>query len=96
MGIIYILLQRIVYIIGLRGTLELLHKTHRRDLIKKKAISSNDHDLWEQFKCARDQANNAIKHAKKRYFSDNLVARKGNPRVESRMASHQRVKLTLH
>ena len=53
---------------------------HRRDLIKKKAISSNDHDMWEQFKCSRNQANNAIKHAKKRYFSDNLEASKGNPR----------------
>ena len=36
--------------------------------------------MWEQFKCARNQANNAIKHAKKRYFSDNLEASKGNPR----------------
>ena len=26
----------------------LLHKMHRRDLIKKKAISSNDHVMWEQ------------------------------------------------
>ena len=34
----------------------LLHKMHRRDLIKKKAISSNDHDMWEQYKCARNQA----------------------------------------
>ena len=58
----------------------LLHKMHRRDLIKKKAISSNDHDMWEQFKCARNQANNAIKQAKKRYFSDNLKTSKGNPR----------------
>ena len=39
----------------------LLNKMHRRDLIKKKAISSNDDDMWEQFKCARNQANNAIK-----------------------------------
>ena len=46
---------------------------HRSDLIKKKAISSNDDDMWEQFKCARNQANNAIKQAKKRYFSDNLA-----------------------
>ena len=53
---------------------------HRRDLIKKKAISSNDHDMWEQFKRARNQANNAIKQAKKRYFSDNLKTSKGNPR----------------
>ena len=58
----------------------LLHKMHRRDSIKKKAISSNDHDMWEQFKCARNQANNAIKDAKKRYFSDNLEASRGNPR----------------
>ena len=58
----------------------LLHKMHRRDLIKKKAISSNDHDTWEQFKCARNQANNAIKQAKKRYFSDNLKTSKWNPR----------------
>ena len=58
----------------------LLNRIHRRDLIKKKAISSNDHDMWEQFKCARNQANNAIKQAKKRYFSDNLKVSKGNPR----------------
>ena len=53
-----------------------MHKMHRRDIIKKKAISSHDHDMWEQFKCARNQANNA----KKRYFSNNLKASKGNPR----------------
>ena len=58
----------------------LLNKIHKRDLIKKKAISSNDHEMWEQFKCARNQANNAIKQAKKRYFSDNLKVSKGNPR----------------
>ena len=61
-------------------TKRLLNKMHRRDLIKKKAISSNDHDMWEQFKCARNQANNAIKQAKKRYFSDNLKVSKGNSR----------------
>ena len=53
---------------------------HRRDFIKKKAISSNDHDMCEQFKCVTNQANNSIKHAKKRYFTDNLEASKGNPR----------------
>ena len=36
----------------------LLHKMHRRDLTKKKVISSNDHDMCEQFKCVRDQTNN--------------------------------------
>ena len=57
-----------------------MHKMHRRDLTKKKVISSNGHDMWEQFKCVRNQVNNAIKHAKKRYFTDNLEASKGNPR----------------
>ena len=57
----------------------LLHRMHRRDLMKKKAIS-NDHVMWEKFKCARNQANNAIKHANKRRCSDNLEASKGNPR----------------
>ena len=36
--------------------------------------------MRKQFKCGRNQANNAIKQAKKRYFSDNLKASKGNPR----------------
>ena len=58
----------------------LLHKMRKRSLIKKKAISLNDHDMWEQFKCARNQTNNAIKHVEKRHFSDNLEASKGNPR----------------
>ena len=34
-----------------------MHKMHRREFIKKRAISSNDHDMWEQFKCARNQVN---------------------------------------
>ena len=34
-----------------------MHKMHRREFIKKKTISTNDHDMWEQFKCARNQVN---------------------------------------
>ena len=52
----------------------------RRRLISKKAISSNDDDISEQFKCARKLANNAMKHAKKRQFSDNSEASKDNLR----------------
>ena len=57
----------------------ILHKMHRGELIKKRAISSSDHDMWEQFKSARNRAN-AVKHANKRYFSDIWEASKGNPR----------------
>ena len=35
---------------------------------------------WNQFKRARNQANNAVKLAKKLYVSDNLNANKGNSR----------------
>ena len=59
-------------------TSELLRKIRKRDFLKKKAISSNNSATWEQFKRARNQANNAVKLAKKRYVSDNLNANKGN------------------
>ena len=61
-------------------TRELLSKMHKRDYLKKKAASTNDQAMWEQYKHARNQANNAIKLAKKRYFCDNLEISKGNPR----------------
>ena len=61
-------------------TRELLSKIRKRDFLKKKAISSNNPAIWDQFKCARNQANNAIKLAKELYVSDNLEANKGNLR----------------
>ena len=57
---------------GLRG------KTRRRDFLKKKATSSSDSTAWDQYKRSRNQANNAIKLAKKLYVSDNLKINKGN------------------
>ena len=57
-----------------------MHKMRRRRLISKKAISSKDDDISEQFKCARKLANNATKHAKKRQFSVNSEASKVNLR----------------
>ena len=61
-------------------TSELLLRMRRRDVLKKKSISTNDHAMWQQFKRARNQVNNATKLAKKRYFSENLETSKGNPR----------------
>ena len=61
-------------------TSELLLRMRRRDVLKKKAISTNDHAIWQQFKRARNQVNNATKLAKKLYFSENLETSKGNPR----------------
>ena len=61
-------------------TSELLLRMRRRDVLKKKAISTNDHAMGQQFKRARNQVNNATKLAKKRYFSENLETSKGNAR----------------
>ena len=55
-------------------------KIRKRDFLKTKAISSNNPAKWDQFRCARNQANNAIKLANKLYVSDNLEANKGNLR----------------
>ena len=69
---------------GLRGLLEGYGiEFHRIRIISKKAISSNGEHISEKFKCARNQANNAVKHAKKRQFSDNSEASQGNPRKTS-------------
>ena len=42
---------------------ELLCKIRKRDFLKKKAISSNNSATWDQFKRARNQANNVVKLA---------------------------------
>ena len=47
---------------------ELLLRMCRRDVLKKKAISTNVHAMWQQFKRARNQVNNATKLAKKTIF----------------------------
>ena len=73
-------------------TRELLSKISKRDFVKKKAISSNNPAIWDQFRCARNQANNAIKFAEKLYVSDNLEANKGE--FAQNMECYQRANFT--
>ena len=61
-------------------TNELLREIHKRDFLKKKAASTNDPSIWKQFKDARNKANNSVKKAKRKYFSENLDANKSDPR----------------
>ena len=61
-------------------TREVLSKIRKRDFLKKKATSSNNPAIWDQFRRARNLANNAIKLGKKLFVSDNLEANKGNLR----------------
>jgi len=60
-------------------TNELLCEIHKRDFLKKKAASINDRLIWKQFKDARNKANNAVKNAKRKYFSVYLDANKSDP-----------------
>lgn len=61
-------------------TADLRRKMRNRDFTKKKAIRTNDQSWWDQYKIARNQTNNSIKNAKRRYFTDNLDANKRDPR----------------
>ena len=61
-------------------TNELLREIRKRDFLKNKAASTNDPSIWKQFKDARNKANNSVKKAKRKYFSENLDANKSDPR----------------
>lgn len=56
-----------------------------KDFLKKKASSTNDPSIWKQFQDARNKANNSVKKAKRKCFSDNLDANKSDPRKTWRL-----------
>lgn len=66
-------------------THELLRGIHKKDFLKKKASSTNDPSIWKQFQDARNKANNSVKKAKRKCFSDNLDANKSDPRKTWRL-----------
>ena len=66
-------------------TNELLREIHKRDFLKKKAVSTNDPSIWKRFKDARNKVNNAVKNAKRKYFSDHFDANKSDPRKTWRL-----------
>ena len=55
------------------------HGIYKKDFLKRKATSSNDPLIWEQFKDERNKTSNAIKKAKRKYFSEILDANKYDP-----------------
>ena len=61
-------------------TYELTRKIHKRNYMKKIAIQENSATAWERYKQTRNEVNNAIKSAKKQYFTHNLEVNKMNPR----------------
>ena len=66
-------------------TNELLCEIHKRDFLKKKAASTNDPSIWKQFTDARNTANNSVKKAKRKCFSENLDTNKSDPRKTRRL-----------
>ena len=52
----------------------------KRDFLKKKAMLDRKQSTWDQYKRARNQTNNEIKKAKRKYFTDNLKLSKSNPK----------------
>ena len=52
-----------------------------------KNASTNDPSIWKQFKDARNWANNSVKKAKRKYFSESLDANKSDPRKTWRLIS---------
>ena len=59
-------------------TNDLRHQIFNRDYLKKKAVSINDPEAWGQYRQARNQINNAIKKAKRAYFTENLNLHRGD------------------
>ena len=53
---------------------------HLRDGLKIKAIRSGDPNDWNNFKRARNNANNTIKNAKKSYYLNSFTGGDGNSR----------------
>ena len=64
---------------------ELLREMRTRDFLKKKDVCTNDASIWKQLKDAINKANNSVKKAKRKYFSDNLGAYKTDPRKTWRL-----------
>ncbi|XP_068713190.1 uncharacterized protein [Montipora foliosa] len=56
---------------------------HNRDFLKKKAMLDRKQSTWDQYKRARNQTNNEIKKAKRKYFIDNLELSKSNPKKKT-------------
>lgn len=58
----------------------LMRKIHKRNYLKRKATVGNDEMIWQQYKHARNETNNAIRLAKRQYIIHNLEMNKNNPR----------------
>ena len=61
-------------------TSELKKQMHERDILKIKAIKSNDPVAWAKFKEQRNIVNKAIKQAKQFYYQTSFSGHEGDSR----------------
>lgn len=73
-------------------TNSLVEQMRRRDLLKRQANNSNDHEIWKNYKKERNLTNKAVKHAKREYFVQNID--KSNPRKTWKIINKIRGKTT--
>ena len=50
------------------NSLELIRKMRKRDFLKTKAERTKDQSHWADIKAARNEVNNPIKYAQRKYF----------------------------
>ena len=77
-------------------THELIRKMRKRNFLKKRAERTKDQSCWDDFKTARNEVNNSIKYAKRKYLSDHLAASRNDPRktwqLVNELSSRQHMK----
>ena len=59
---------------------ELIHKMRLRDNLKKRFDMTRDDEVWGQYKKARNDCNNSIRWAKRRYFTTSFDAAQKDPK----------------
>ena len=52
---------------------------HRRDYLKRKAVSTKNSQLWKAYKLIRNKITATIRRAKKEYYRSSIEENKGNP-----------------
>ena len=78
---------------------ELIRKMRKRNFLKKKAERTKDQSCWDEFKTARNEVNNSIKYAKRKYLSNHLAANRNDPRktwqLVNELSSRQHMKKVI-
>lgn len=70
-------------------TNHLCHEMHGRNYLKRKTLLDRDQASWDQYKRARNQINNEIKKAQRKYLIDNLEFSKSNPKKTWQLINEQ-------